>query len=67
MPKLVQLTPIQGVDPEQIQHHFDVSVYWLHSKATEAFQRQIREAFPTQVEGIWPSNIPCLCHIPQVM
>lgn len=38
---MVQFAPNQGVDPALNHYHFDVSVYWFHSKSREALKDKL--------------------------
>lgn len=43
MDNMGQFAPNQGVDPALI--HFDVNVYWFHSKSSEALKDKLRRYF----------------------
>lgn len=57
MDNMVPFTPNQGVDPALIHYHFDVSVYWFHSKGSKALKDKSGKHFHHyRLGGIWPDN-----------
>lgn len=52
MDNMVQFAPNQGVDPALI--HFDVNVYWIHSKSSQSLKDKLRKYFHLKVDNSCP-------------